>query len=211
MGRDDVYLPTRYCEGYGERWNLFDERTNSASRCGGFFIAMVNVMQNWNDSSLSRMPGVRNRIARVRLTSDEGGMNLNMPAHTIKKVTDRGVKAIDKLIDHFAPHRTPEQQAGGWDQQRWIRLCLLLRMVEERAPGVRLALSHDLEHVTQYDALIERAGRVPPPGYDRVLTPDERQAMHDALGALNTLVSPGRASTAFQAVPKPQLRVRPLL
>lgn len=39
-----------------------------------------------DDNSLARMPGVRDRVARVRLNEDEGGMNLNLEAGLISDI-----------------------------------------------------------------------------------------------------------------------------
>ena len=59
-----------------------------AARFGGFFSAILGAMQNWNDNALSRMPGVRDRIARVRLQPTEGGLNLNMEGGVIQAVAE---------------------------------------------------------------------------------------------------------------------------
>ena len=94
-GRPDTYLPEAYDTGYGERWNRFDqEGVDGAARFGGFFSAILGAMQNWNDNALSRMPGVRDRIARVRLKPTEGGLNLNMEGDVIQAVAERAEALI---------------------------------------------------------------------------------------------------------------------
>ncbi len=95
-----MYLPQKYTEGYGERWNHLGEGS-SAARFGGFVAAIVRTMQNWNDNSLARMPGVRDRIARVRLEQNEGGLNLDMDSATIRKVSERGELAAQLLLERF--------------------------------------------------------------------------------------------------------------
>ncbi|MEO6408415.1 MAG: hypothetical protein ABIO45_06630 [Burkholderiaceae bacterium] len=208
--KDDwVYLPRHYGEGYGERWNRFDDKADSSSRCGGFFIAMIKSMQNWNDNALSRMPGVRDRIARVRLTDEEGGMNLNMEASTIEKVTQRGVAAIDRLIGAFDTPARGHAQARGWDEQRWIRLAVLLKAIQEKSIGIAFSLSNDLPHATPYAELLARAGIEVMPGYDEVLSAEEQQAIRAMLDALDRLARTRRPPLTFQSVPKPDLRVRP--
>ena len=208
--KEFVYLPRHYGEGYGERWNGFDDKPGPGQRCGGFFIAMIKTMQNWNDNALSRMPGVRDRIARVRLTHSEGGLNLNMEADTIRKVTLHGVEAIDKLINAFDERAAGHpQQARGWDDQRWIRLSVLLKAVQEKSIGVAFALSKKLPHATAYDDLIERAGHEVMPGHDRVLTAVEQQAIRDMIDALDRLAGARTQPLVFRSVPKPDLRVRP--
>ena len=217
-GRPDTYLPDRYDTGYGERWNRFDqEGADGAARFGGFFSAILGAMQNWNDNALSRMPGVRDRIARVRLKPTEGGLNLNMEGPVIQAVAERGERAALSLVARFVADNPAGPQAPGWDEQRWVRLGVLLKMVQERAPGVLTALDPGLPHATPLQTLIARAGdstASPPPGYEAPLTPDQQQALRAVVDALHTLVGtlaqPG-SSSDFQPVPRPELRVRPPL
>ena len=217
-GRPDTYLPERYDTGYGERWNRFDhESPDGAARFGGFFAAILGAMQNWNDNALSRMPGVRDRIARVRLKPTEGGLNLNMEGAVIQAVAERGERAALSLVARFVADNADGAQAPGWDEQRWVRLGLLLKMVQERAPGVLTALDPALPHATPLQALIDRAGdpsAAPVAGYEAPLTADQQAALRavaSALGVLvGTLAEPA-CRTDFKPVPKPELRVRPPL
>ncbi|HLF96336.1 MAG TPA: hypothetical protein VI457_04255 [Methylococcaceae bacterium] len=221
-GREMVFLPDRYGWGYGERWNRFAEQEHSASRFGGFLAAIVSSMQNWNDNALARMPGVRDRIARVRLDAREGGLNLDMDATDIGNIAKRGEKAAVKLISRFAASSPDGSQAEGWDEQRFVRLGVLLKMIEARAPGILSALDPGCAHATDYRTLIDRFTRgddgegaqTPPPGYEKPLTPEQRDALRDVLAALGqlaeTLLDPPRKS-AFKPIPKPELRVRPPL
>lgn len=215
-GRPDTYLPETYNTGYGERWNRFDHaKADGAARFGGFFAAILGAMQNWNDNALSRMPGVRDRIARVRLKPFEGGLNLNMEGDVIAAVADRGERAAQALVARFVAD-AQGLPAAGWDEQRWVRLGVLLKMIQERAPGVLTALDERLPHATPLQVLIERAGapEATPAGYDAPLTPAQQQALHavvQALGVLvGTLAEPACRSD-FKPVPKPELRVRPPL
>jgi hypothetical protein len=221
-GRDPVFLPMKYTQGYGERWNLFDEKDNLAARFGGFLSSIVAAMQNWNDNSLARMPGVRDRIARVRLNENEGGLNLDMEASIIQNITKRGEQAAEQLISHYAPQRAGGSQAKGWDEQRFVRLCALLKMLEARAPGILHALDAHCAHATDFDTLIARAtqsnggngAQEPPAGFEKPLTPEQAKALQDAKGALKRLMKTlGDPSTqsVFRAIPEPELRVRPPL
>jgi hypothetical protein len=220
-GREMVFLPLDYSQGYGERWDNFDAARASASRFGGFLSAIVGTMQNWNDNSLARMPGVRDRIARVRLNPDEGGLNLNMDAAIIDKVAKRGQDAATKLISRFFDAPTPGSHAEGWDEQRFVRLCVLLKMLEFRAPGVMNALEGNCAHATGYDSLISRwtqrgeaADNAPPPGFDAPLSSAQAEALRAVIRELERLsiamAEPSNA-TAFRPVPNPELRVRPPL
>jgi hypothetical protein len=96
-----VFLPQTYLEGIADRWMRFDQQEKAPSRMGGFLTSIVNTMQNWNDNTLSRMSGVRDRVVRVRLADDEGGLNPNMPATLIQVVAARGGQAAQELIKKF--------------------------------------------------------------------------------------------------------------
>jgi hypothetical protein len=221
-GRDRVFLPKNYAEGYGERWNLFDEKDNRAARFGGFFSAIVSAMQNWNDNSLARMPGVRDRIARVRLDEHEGGLNLDMEAPIIQSLVARGETAASELIAQFTAQPPNAPQSEGWDDQRFVRLCVLLKMLEARAPGILEAFDDKTAHATDFVTLIDRAMQVnagdsvqnPPAGFESSLTPEQAQALKEAMEALKQLMvtlGNSAAQSAFRAIPEPELRVRPPL
>ena len=217
-GRPDTYLPEAYDTGYGERWDRFDQDdADGAARFGGFFAAILGAMQNWNDNALSRMPGVRDRIARVRLQPSEGGLNLNMEAAAIQAVADRGARAALSLVARFVATHSAGPQAPGWDEQRWVRLGVLLKMIQERAPGVLTALDPALAHATPLQALIARAGDAAAPapaGYEAPLSPAQQAALLALVNALGDLVgtlAQPACRTDFKPVPRPELRVRPPL
>lgn len=221
-GRDMVFLPKNYAEGFGERWNFFDDKDNRAARFGGFFSAIVSAMQNWNDNSLARMPGVRDRIARVRLDEHEGGLNLDMDAPIIKSLVARGETAASELISQFTAQPSNAPQPAGWDEQRFVRLCMLLKMLEARAPGILEAFNGKASHATDFVTLIDSAvqsnagngDQNPPAGFEAPLTPEQAKALKEAMEALEqlmvTLGNPA-AQSVFRAIPEPELRVRPPL
>ncbi len=217
--QEEVFLPIEYAEGYGERWNDFDERLTSASRFGGFVSAIVQAMQNWNDNSLARMPGVRDRIARVRLGENEGGMNLNMEPDLINKISALGEQAAGELLQRF-DGASPANAAAGWDEQRFVRLCVLFKMIEARVPGVAHAIDPKCPYATDFDTLIDRATLKPgaggphpaPPGYEESLTPQQADALRHALARLRAHVTDRTGNPIdFKPVPTPELRVRPPL
>jgi len=213
---DEVYLPEAYGEGYGERWDHFDEKGNGAKKLGGFISAILGTMQNWNDNSLARMPGVRDRIARVRLKDTEGGLNLNMKKDDIEAVVRRGEVAAEKLIVRFSMLASGTS-APGWDEQRFVRLSVLLKMLSARAPSVAIALDAGCPHATSYTNLIAQwtAPRVDaPPGYEQPLDPKDAIALNllvTTLAQLSLAMDAPAGQTAFHAIPAAELRVRPPL
>lgn len=83
---------------------------------------------------------MRDRVAKVRLSKTEGGLNLNMNKDEITAVADRGKSAIRQLVSKF---NRPQNGTAitGWDEHRFIRLHVLLNMLAARSPGVISAVS----------------------------------------------------------------------
>lgn len=215
--REPLFLPQNYLEGYGEFWFRFEDDGVTAARkddtlrlLGRFLSSIVNAMQNWNDNTLLRMPGVRDRVARVRLSDGEGGMNLNMPAETIDAIADKGLRAADLLRDRFDAH------ADGWIEHRFVRLMTLLQMVAQRVPDVKVALRPGQPSNPTLREMLDHFDKrnVAPPGFQNTPDPAQRQALEEAVQALDTLAQVMGQITAtndFVAIPRPELRIRPPL
>lgn len=123
-----------------DRWNRFDlnvfaDSKRSAEEKGnfgkllGFAGTLISTMQNWNDATQGRLPGYRDRIARIPLTSEQGGLNLNMPPERVTFLTDQGEKCADVLLNHFdVPAVHPKMT---WENHRWIRIRSMLAAFEK--------------------------------------------------------------------------------
>ena len=98
--KDFVYLPSKNGSGLQPMWNRFDDGS-PAHQIGGFIGALVDSMQSWRDNLAARMPGYRNRIVHISQRSSEGGLNLSMDPEVIKKLSDRGQLAGQKLRPEF--------------------------------------------------------------------------------------------------------------
>lgn len=220
-GRDLVYLPKNYEAGYGERWENFDEQRNSAAKFGGFASAILRTMQNWNDNSLSRMPGVRDRIARVRLERNEGGLNLDMTEQQIDAVANKGSDAARELVQRFAAaNPANSDQTQGWNEHRFVRFNVLLKLISARLSDIQRALDPDSEYATDYQSLITLAASARlggdgtiPPGFESMLTPEQVDELRESLRLLREAIqrNPNVSNSGFRTIPKPELRVRPPL
>ncbi|MFK7966126.1 MAG: hypothetical protein AB8C46_19365, partial [Burkholderiaceae bacterium] len=214
-----VYLPHEYSLGYDERWNRFATKSQFIARLGGFFGSIASAMQNWNDTTLARMPGVRDRVVRVRLAKHEGGMNLNMPGSTIEEIAQLGEAAAQLLIDRYLDPPDGDCALSGWDEHRFVRLGTLLKMLEDRAPELAIALESTVPHANSFPKIIEAYSnkgqtcpKFRPPGYDAPLTEAQKDDLNQLINALhqycNAFIN-RRELTEFRSIPKPELRVRP--
>jgi predicted acylesterase/phospholipase RssA len=88
-----------------------------------FIVRIKDTMQNWRDSTQAELPGYRERICQIRLTRDQGGLNLKMEPETIERLIERGEEAGTKLRDEFR-----------FDEHRWIRFLTAMRLLE---PGLQ--------------------------------------------------------------------------
>jgi hypothetical protein len=76
---------------------------------GGFVAALRDTMQNWADNKQITQRGYADRVVEIRLSADEGGMNLRMPATRVLKLVARGARAGESLLEF------------DWDAHRIIR------------------------------------------------------------------------------------------
>lgn len=206
-----VFLPHAYLEGIADRWTRFDEKLNPASRLGGFLMSISSTMQNWNDNTETRSAGVRDRVVRVSLRKDEGGMNLNMPGRVIKDVAKRGALAADALINRYLD-RSPANGWDGWSSQRWVRLDVFIYSLRQKIAGMAAALGVDVAHSQSYAALITHAQTAAPPGHAKPLTSQQAAALRDLITALNAAVAafglPTEPYHPDDPLPEPELRAK---
>jgi len=177
---------------------------------GGFLMSIVGAMQNGNDSTQSRSAGVRDRVVRVRIDKNEGGMNLNMPDDVIKRIAQRGEDAADNIISTFLG-AAPNGSWDGWPTQRWVRRDVFVYFLDQKIGGLLRALGPDARHSRTYRDLIQAALVDAPPGLDRPLQPGEAQALTRLINALIEVAEVfGRSVADYpnQPLPAPELPAR---
>lgn len=105
----------------------------------GFGGALLGASKDWQDTLLAGMPGQRERIVRVSLAEDEGGLNLDMPSERSRKLMDYGRKAGEKLKSEFV-----------FEEHKWRRALVayeqLEKTVEATAPVWRRGFGTWLRH-----------------------------------------------------------------
>ncbi len=208
-----VFLPHGYLEGVADRWTRFDQKLEAPSRMGGYLASIVSTMQNWNDNTLARMTGVRDRVVRVRLGPDEGGMNLNMPSPLIDTVAARGRLAARELIGRFVG-KPPASGWDGWSFQRWVRLDVHLNALGQKIAGMQRALGPAVPQSQSYAQLVALGAVHAPPGHRAPLTPAEVSAITGLTEGLEALAKEFQSQAqnySYTPAPPAELRAGPPL
>ncbi|MDT7808643.1 MAG: hypothetical protein QOJ70_2456 [Acidobacteriota bacterium] len=107
----DVYLP-RPDETIPPQWMPLEG-------LGQFLESVFRTAQNYRDNMQAMLPSYRERIVQIRLTDEEGGLNLNMDTETIDDIVKKGYEAGDKLIRYFK-----------LEQHQWVRFRVLMKQME---------------------------------------------------------------------------------
>ncbi len=209
--KDRIYMPFSNFEGFGDAWDRFDEGSSGLARIKGFAASLIDSAMNWNDNVLSRLPGNRDRIVRIRLHETEGGMNLNMGHEKIKELGNAGDLAATTIVRRFVDEAPPLAGGNpmGWENHRWIRLRLLVALLEQTMPKVQNALTSTVPGAPAYDAQTGAA-----PGRDRRQYPlndaGQAQVVLDALNELSLLADTVKKTDTERTAPAPlpELKVR---
>ena len=103
------------------------------------------------------MPGVRDRVVRVMLNDDEGGVNIRMSGEQIRRLADNyGRAAANEFEKKFARQGSP-----GWPEHRWVRFNRLLIALRDQLDGVGFAAGLSRHTPTLQQQLKEAAGKAP--------------------------------------------------
>jgi hypothetical protein len=108
---EDVYLPLPN-EVLPPEWIPIDG-------FGKFLETIFRTAQNYRDNMQAMLPSYRERIVQIRLTDQEGGLNLDMDKETIKRVVEKGEAAGEKLCDKFV-----------LEKHQWVRFRVLMKQME---------------------------------------------------------------------------------
>jgi predicted acylesterase/phospholipase RssA len=212
-----VWLPQGHLEGGEEQWDEFEAEPEAFNRLAGFFGALASTTKNWNDATLARLPGVRERVARVGLGPGIGGLNIRMTASEIRELAALGRDAALQLLKRYAfPVARPSNDlSDGWNEHRWVRLNVLRDSLSTSLSGLTWAAVQGGQGKPLRD-LIRQAAEEP------VLKMDECSRLLAAQAAaleaaLSAMVQAERALTMptaeqpYKPFPRPVMRVRPPL
>ncbi len=112
-----------------------------------FVWAIFTTAQNYRDNMQAMLPSYRERIVQIRLSDDEGGLNLAMRDETIKNVMEKGEEAGRVLLEHF-----------DFRVHQWVRFQVLMSQMEKYLETTLKVASPDPKTNTRqfdYPALLE--------------------------------------------------------
>lgn len=105
----------------------------------GFLWAIFGTAQNYRDTAQARLPSYYERIVRVRLKPDEGGLNLRMPQRIVAAIVRKGRLAGRALLP-LEPEAAARRRGGfSFDEHRWVRLVVLLSELDQQLRDMRAA------------------------------------------------------------------------
>lgn len=171
-----VFLPETRSEAVRELCRPLGTGESSLGDLFAFLGALFTSAQTWHDNAFLRLPGYRDRVAEVWLRPEEGGMNLEMPAETIRGLIDRGREAGRRLAERFAPE-TParheeseavgnrEREEGsesggetpaamGWDGHRWTLARSMLAGLALELRALARHVDAEAEEVAPEESLL---------------------------------------------------------
>jgi hypothetical protein len=198
------WMPPTNNAGIHDRWSKVDQ-AGGIGALFSFVGAIIATMQNWSDNTLSRMPGYRDRIAHVRLTKEEGGLNLQMPAERINHLSGLGRDAAVEFARRFA---APESLPMDWPNHRWIRFRSMLASVVEMAQSIDHRCSNPQAGDESYESWIARLGVKDAPSY-RWRNQEQRTLAIKTLDELRRLGRKWNGADASLDAPRPRPELRP--
>ena len=216
-GNEQVSLPETNLGGLAHSWKAIQMDRGSATALGDFASAIFDVLQNWRDNSLLRLPGYRDRVAMVRLEPHEGGLNLTMPKKVLEDVAGYGLLAAEKLALHFAPQNAAQCEAAGiattWENHRWLRLLSTLAALERLVDEFETVWSAPSAAGRGYADLLDPA--ITPatglPGY-KAFSPMQRGFALCCMAGIRRVIADCRNSIPGQNLqshtPRPAMRYR---
>jgi predicted acylesterase/phospholipase RssA len=205
-----AYVATNNNAQIGSIWSRFSQGAVPSNTLG-FYGAVVNAMMNWQDTMQSEAPGFRDRIAHVRLTAQQGGLNLTMPPAVIQALLQRGELAGKLLVNHFQVPVPPSPFITSWDNHRWIRVRTTMDSFQRFADDFRDAWQDGTTEDPAYPALVANGMSSPSGAYEfqyQAQVVAAAQLAADVIDAAKVTDSP-QASLSSNGAPRPISDLRP--
>jgi deferrochelatase/peroxidase EfeB/predicted acylesterase/phospholipase RssA len=205
---EGYWLPQTESQGRADTWNrAIDDSPGALARLGSFIVSLWLAAWHWNDSTMVRMPWVRDRVVRIFLEPGEGGINIRMSAEQIMKLAKvYGAPAAQAFVAKFAYPDGP-----GWTEHRWVRFNALLVALRERIQNLAAAAEMDRHTQPLSRQIDDSANRPPLRTSAGPLTPEqvrELRVLLDGLKSLQRAFDDAGDHHPYVPVPRPSLRMR---
>jgi hypothetical protein len=179
---------------------------------GRFIGAMLGTVMHWRDTARAEFPGGRERVVKVGLPPNIGGLNIYMNREQIEYLGDLGWEAAKLLLKRYALPDEAGGTARGWSEHRWLRLNLLCDSLRASVEG--LGAAERAPYAQRFSALIAAATELAPlhGSENQPLLPAEAAALQNLLAALlafESAIGGVPVEGRFLHDPQPLLRVQP--
>jgi predicted acylesterase/phospholipase RssA len=171
-----------------------------------FAVSIKDAMENWRDNTQGRLPGFRERIIDIKLAHGEGGLNLAMDEAKIKRLTDRGEYAGERLKAFFSGVGAKPEWTAHWNDSRFTRFRVTMSVIEQALRAIGRGYNAPVDAATMpYPDRIAAGGVAP-----YALTPPQLLAFAEAtIKGYDDLVSGWGANTLTDPdVPHPTAVLR---
>lgn len=170
------FLPDHNESGRGDTIARFDGSDKAASRLLGFISAILDSARHWQSHMLVRAPGVRDRVLRIYLKKNEGGLNLNMPPEVLQTLTKVGEDGAAALGERFRPGSADPMN---FDNHRWVRVRNLTAVLENDMSSIHTSLLAAVPLTRSWQQLL--AGATSRTGRDQYQATDEQSRKIEAM------------------------------
>jgi hypothetical protein len=203
---ENISMPKDNREGLEYEWYKNDGSLIS------FIGSIIKTMQNWNDNTQLRVPGFRDRVCKILLTKEEGGLNLNMDDKFIESISERGKFAGIELVERFYEQSEPVMN---WDNHKWIRLRTTLPLLQKYLMDLRRVYQeYPFPDEMDYKELLSRGKDTRPESYP--VSEKQKKFMRDELDKIFAIVSKWKEDDTAETFagntvprPPPELRIKP--
>jgi predicted acylesterase/phospholipase RssA len=209
----DVYMACANNGGLEQWWTRFDTG-RGLSGLVSYFSLLFDTSRNWRDNLQMSVPGYRDRVVHIGLTTQEGGMNLDMQKSVINEIAKRGGDAGKAVLARYSP--TPENPRPadcvvGLENQKWVRFRSFMELLEEALVSMEDAVGYSGFGEATYAYLLQESEKL---SYS--MTGAQRKYAEGLLGRLMEvmpIIKQARtAKESFETKapkPEPDLRVTP--
>ncbi|MDQ3281281.1 MAG: patatin-like phospholipase family protein [Acidobacteriota bacterium] len=207
--RNNVHMIDKASGGLAGRWLRFGDTGIGAF--GRYVGAMLDTIRNWRDNTQITAPGFRDRIVHVKLSNEEGGLNLDMDREKVEKLSERGMWAGRLLRERFGVAGATAAPLN-WNSHRWTRLRTSMELLQNALRQMANAFDYEDAPYPTYEQLLARnKDEHPKTGY---WWPRNAKAFfdatHDLLDASEELANASDFSEDAPH-PTPELRISPRL